>query len=284
MVCGSGLLKLEQWLARAAQQGMGEHEVEGHLFREMLALGAQLLGAFLETGGTRRFGRRSQAGRGTDRETLAKATRTTAVDRVRRIPIAALGVWGSSRPEIELVPTDQRLQLPEGDLSYLLQEWDQLLGTEQAFGLVRDTWKRSWDSANRSIRWNAVVARWPRRPRPSASRSLLPSPKMKASCWWSRKTTRAYRWSGPWKRLPRAAIARRARRPTKSRWPASVCVYTVDPHLRTAEGVVATLFRDPDRPREKPPQARHKRYWTALSREEGGHTVRAQDEVFQHFA
>lgn len=41
------LTELESWLANAAQQGTAEHEVERHLFREMLALGAQLLGAFL---------------------------------------------------------------------------------------------------------------------------------------------------------------------------------------------------------------------------------------------
>lgn len=86
------------------------------------------------------------------------------------------------------------MQLPEGELSYLLQEWDQLLGIEQAFGLVRDTLE----------------------------------------------TMLSFRQS------------------------------------------VATLFRDPDRPREKPPEARQKRYWTALTRAEGGRTVRAQDEVFQH--
>jgi len=60
------------------------------------------------------------------------------------------------------------------------------------------------------------------------------------------------------------------------------CVYTVDPHRRTPEEVVATLFRDPNRPRRKPPEARQKRYWTSLTREEGGGTVRAQDEVFGH--
>ena len=42
------LTQLESWLANAAQQGTAEHEVERHLFREMLALGAQLLGAFLK--------------------------------------------------------------------------------------------------------------------------------------------------------------------------------------------------------------------------------------------
>lgn len=42
------LISLEQWLAQAAQRGLGEHEVEGHLFREVLALGGQLLDAFLK--------------------------------------------------------------------------------------------------------------------------------------------------------------------------------------------------------------------------------------------
>ena len=30
------------------------------------------------------------------------------------------------------------MQLPDGAVSYLLQEWDQLLGIEQAFGQVRE--------------------------------------------------------------------------------------------------------------------------------------------------
>ena len=41
------LAELEEWLAKAAQQGTAEHEVERYLFGEMLALGGQLLGAFL---------------------------------------------------------------------------------------------------------------------------------------------------------------------------------------------------------------------------------------------
>jgi len=37
-------------------------------------------------------------------------------------------VYGS-RPgqKIELAPTDQRLQLPDGEMSYLLQDWNQLM-------------------------------------------------------------------------------------------------------------------------------------------------------------
>ena len=33
------LVQMEQWLAEAAQQGTAAHEVERHVFRQMLALG-----------------------------------------------------------------------------------------------------------------------------------------------------------------------------------------------------------------------------------------------------
>jgi len=44
---------------------------------------------------------------------------------------------------------------------------------------------------------------------------------------------------------------------------------------------VATLFRDPDRPKEQPPHAQNKRYWAELSRLLDDEEVRGQDLVFQ---
>ena len=49
-------------------------------------------------------------------------------------------VYGTDEHQaFALVPTDLRLQLPAGNVSYLLQEWDQLLGIDQAFSVARDT-------------------------------------------------------------------------------------------------------------------------------------------------
>src|SRR5262249_32928821 len=47
------------------------------------------------------------------------------------------------------------------------------------------------------------------------------------------------------------------------------------------EELVATLFRDPDRPKEQPPEAQNKRYWAELSRQRDGEEVRGQDLVFE---
>jgi hypothetical protein len=58
-------------------------------------------------------------------------------------------------------------------------------------------------------------------------------------------------------------------------------VYSVDPHVRTPEELVATLFRDPDRTKERPPTPQNKRYWAELSRDLGfGEEVRGQALVF----
>src|SRR5262249_22073256 len=49
-------------------------------------------------------------------------------------------VYGSREGQkVEFVPLDARLQLPQSDYSYLLQQWDQSLGCEFAFARVGTT-------------------------------------------------------------------------------------------------------------------------------------------------
>ena len=276
------LVNLEQWLVRAAEQGTGEHEVERHLFQEMLALGAQLLGAFFKLVGPGDLGE----------EVVLEGGQT-----VKRWPAQCerrlLTVFGEfcllrwvygTRPgqKIELVPTEQRLQLPEGDLSYLLQEWDQLLGTEQAFGLVRETLetvlglRQSVDTLERGSRQMAEAAPAFRQSQPA------PNPEDEGRLLVVTEDNKGVPMVRPVAAAPAGSHRKKGEKANKKQMACIGCVYTVDPHFRTAHEVVATLFRAPDRPRKQPPEARQKRYWTALSREEEGRMVRGQDEVFQH--
>jgi hypothetical protein len=49
-------------------------------------------------------------------------------------------VYGSREGQaLEFVPLDNRLQLPAGAFSYVLQDWDQALAVEQAFSQVNQT-------------------------------------------------------------------------------------------------------------------------------------------------
>jgi hypothetical protein len=276
------LLSLQQWLVEAARQGMGEHEVEAHLFREMLALGKQLLGAFLKLVGPGDLGEEVVLEEGRTVKRWPKQC-------VRRL-LTVFGEFGITRwvygtrpgQKIELAPTDQRLQLPESDVSYLLQEWDQLLGTEQAFGLVRDTletilgFRQSVDTLERGNRQMAEAAPAFRQSQPA------PNPEDEGVLLVVTEDNKGVPMVRPVTAAPAGCHRTKGEKANKKQMACIGCVYTVDRHVRTPEELVATLFRDPDRPRQKPPEARQKRYWTALTREEGGHTVRAQDEVFQH--
>src|SRR5260370_29096168 len=53
-------------------------------------------------------------------------------------------------------------------------------------------------------------------------------------------------------------------------------VYSVDRNVRTPEELVAILFRDPERPKQKPPAATQKRYWAELTAPVEGFVVRGQ--------
>jgi hypothetical protein len=274
------LTELEQWLVKAAQEGVGEHEVEGHLFREMLALGAQLLGAFLKLVGPGDLGKEVawQDGRTVKRWPEQHARRLLTVFGEFWI---ARWVYGT-RPgqKLELAPTDQRLQLPEGDLSYLLQEWDQLLGMAQAFGLVRETleailgFRQSVDTLERGNRQMAKAAPAFRQSQPA------PEPGAEGALLVVTEDNKGVPMVRPVEAAAAGCHRKKGEKANKKQMACIGCVYTVDPHVRTPEELVATLFRDPDRPRQKAPGARQKRYWTALTRDEDGRTVRAQDEVF----
>jgi hypothetical protein len=276
------LTALECWVANAAREGTAEHEVERHLFQEMLALGAQLLGAFLKLVGPGDLGEVVVLGK-------ERTVKRWPEQSVRRL-LTVFGEFSITRwvygtrpgQKIELAPTDQRLQLPEGDLSYLLQEWDQLLGIEQAFGLVRDTletmlsFRQSVDTLEHGNRQMAEAAPAFRQSQPA------PDPQAEGSLLVVTEDNKGVPMVRAVEAVPAGRHRKKGEKANKKQMACIGCVYTVDPHARTPEELVSTLFHAPDRPRQKPPEARQKRYWTALTREEGGRTVRAQDEVFQH--
>jgi hypothetical protein len=276
------LTELEHWLARAAEQGTAEHEVEGHLFRQMLALGAQLLGAFLKLAGPGDLGEEVTLSEGQTAKRWPQQHTRRLVTVFGEFAIARW-VYGT-RPgqKMELVPTDQRLGLPQSELSYLLQEWDQLLGIEQAFGLVRDTLeeilglRQSVDTLERGNRQMAEAAPAFRESQPA------PQPQTEGELLIVTEDNKGVPMVRPVTATPPGCHRKKGEKANRKQMACIGCVYTVDRHIRTPDGLVATLFRDPDRPGQKPPEARQKRYWTALTREEDGRTVRAQDEVFQH--
>jgi hypothetical protein len=270
-------------MAKAVQEGTAAHEVEQHLFREMLALGHKLFGDFLASVGPGDLGEVVALGEGQ----MVKRW----PEQVRRRLVSIFGefsIWRyvyGTRPaqKIEFVPTDQRLALPEGELSYLLQEWDQLLGTEHAFDRARETMQtvlgleQSVDTLERGNQQMAEAAPAFRQSQPA------PQPCEEGKLLVVGEDNKGVPMVRPVDEpVPAWCHRTKGQKANKKQMACIGCVYTVDPHVRTAEELVATLFRDPDRPKAQGPEARQKRYWAALTRAVDQVLVRAQDEVFGH--
>ena len=277
---------LQQWVCQSAQDGTSAHEVERGLFDKLLALGKTLFQAFLKLVGPGDFGASATLDDG-------RLVHRSQEQHTRRL-LTVFGEFSVSRwvyapyekAKVELVPADQRLQLPASEVSYLLQEWDQLLGVEQAFGQVREVIKTilrlsqsvdTLERTNQQMAEAAPVFRDSQGPVDLAKEGeLLVVTEDNKGIPMVRPVEEK-----PAGEKPAGAHRTKGEKANKKQMACIGCVYSVDRHARAPEQLVATLFRDPDRPKEKPPQAQNKRYWAELSRERDGEEVRGQDLVFQ---
>jgi hypothetical protein len=276
------MVGMGRWLCEAAVEGTASKEVERKLFQDLLEMGHRLFGSYLQMVGDGDLGEQMTLPDG-------RVVRRLKDPHVRRLRTVfgefslSRRVYGSEeRKTIQLIPTDQRLQLPESDVSYLLQEWDQLLGVEQAFGVVRDTLntilriKQSVDTLERSSQHMAEAAPAFREQQPA------PEPTAEGELLIATEDNKGIPMVRPVEAPPPGAHLTKGQKKNKKKMACVGCVYSVDRHVRTPEELVKTLFRDPDRPQTKPPKAQHKRYWASLTRDVAGEEVCGQTEVFQH--
>jgi hypothetical protein len=269
---------LLQWVCQAAQKGSSAHEVERGLFDKVLALGTTLFQAFLNLVGPGDFGPTVPLDNG-------RLVHRSEEQHQRRL-LTVFGEFIVSRwvyaqregAKFEFIPTDQRLQLPASKVSYLLQEWDQLLGVEQAFGQVIKTILRLAQSVDTLEHTNQQMAE----AAPVFRESQGPVDLAKeGDLLVVTEDNKGIPMVRPVAEKPAGVHRNKGEKANKKQMACIGCVYSVDRHRRTPEELVATLFRDPDRPRDQPPQAQNKRYWAELSREMDGEEFRGQDMVFQ---
>ena len=163
------------------------------------------------------------------------------------------------------MPLDNRLQLPESDFSYLLQDWDQSLCVEQAFGQAGKTVARilgltqSVDSLEHMNQEMAELATTfvLNQPTPAEEGEVV---------------VLSADQKGIVMRRPADAPAPKAHRTkgdkaSRKRMATVGTVYSVDRYRRTPEEVVAALFHEGTEPSTRP-QPQHKEVWASLPREE----------------
>lgn len=275
------LASLVEWIDRSARDGTSAHAVERGLFEELLSLGKMLFQGFLTLIGPGDFGETVTLDDGRQVHRTEAQHRRHLSTVFGKFVISRWVYAERQRTKFEFMPTDQRLQLPASEVSYLLQEWDQLLGLEHAFGKVRETIEtilRLPQSVDTLERTNQQMAEFA----PAYRESQGPvDMKKEGELLVVTEDNKGIPMVRPVTAEPAGAHRTKGEKANKKQMACIGCVYSVDRHERTPEELVATLFRDPDRSPAKPPQAQNKRYWAELSRERDGEMIRGQDQVFE---
>jgi len=281
--------ELKDYVTNAAQEGQAAHEVELELWHRVLDIGHQAMGLFFGLQGTGDVG---------ETLTLSDGRQVRRLEDLHeRIYQSVFGsftlhraVYGTRQGQkIDCVPLDTRLQLPESEFSYLLQEWDQELAVENPYNKVNDVlekilgFSQSVDSLERMNRGMAEAVEpfqddKPIPPKEEEGAILVVSADAK------RVPIRKEREE------PAIVDHDRKRGPKPGRKKQAVVgtVYTIDPHLRTPKDVSDALFRVPLQvlPQKPPPRPKpqHKRVRASLSRQVEGAEIQPTAEIFTWLA
>ncbi len=251
-------------LAAALDQGTPVHKVEESLWDVLLRAGNQSLQAFFDSHGTGDLGPTVTLPNGAQVHRLEDLHRRLYISIFGRFNLERT-VYGTRESQaLAFVPLDNRLQLPASDFSYLLQDWDQELAVEQAFSKVNQTIERmlrltqhtdSLENMNRQMAADTAVFRDALSAPPAAEEGSIFV--TTADC------------KGVVIRGQGTATLCGGERPggvraNQKRMAAVGAVYTIDPYVRTAEEVVAALFRDANYTPPPRPQPCHKHVWAIL--------------------
>jgi hypothetical protein len=267
----------------AAEAGLPAHQAEKEIWRRVLGLGRQALALFFRLQGTGDLGPQVQLPDGSWAGRLEQTHERPYRSVFGDFTIQRTCYGSREGQKITFVPLDNRLQLPAGDYSYLLQQWDQALGAESAFARVAGTLKdilgvkQPVDSLERNNRQMAQAVEPFREARP------LPAPQDEGELFvLSDDGKGVVMRKGPGDPKPKAH-RNKGDKANKKRMAIVGAIYSVGRHVRTAEEVTQALFRDPRQPGQKQderPEPVGKHIWARLSRAKDGALAEPIDCVF----
>ena len=254
----------------SAMEGKAVHEVELRIFHLVLALGRMVFGQFLALHGT------GDVGEGwvePDGRVLKRLPRThpRTYQSVFGSYVLERTVYGSREGQkIEFVPLDARLQLPEGEFSYVLQNWSQSLNVEHAYAQTVKTLNEmfglelhvdSQELGSRRMAQSVAQFRQSLAPPPAAEEGQV------LVVTADNKGVPMVR---PAEDLPAGCRRKKGEKANKKQMATVGCVYTVDPKARTPDELIQTLFRErpaSSRAEAREPVAVHKRVWSRLTQD-----------------
>jgi hypothetical protein len=272
--------QLLEYVGKAGDRGEAMHKVEGNLWDGLLKVGLAMLNGYVATQGDGDMGESLSLGDGRKLRRMAEQHSRRYVSVFGELEIRRAVYGKRKKQKFEAVPLDARLELPEGDFSYLLQDWDQAHCVEQAFDKASDSVARmlklkqsvrSLEHMNQDMASGVEAFLESQKPPPRAQEGELMVVMSDHKGIPMRRGSEDARPADP-KHL------QKGEKKNKKQMACVGAAYTVDRHIRTVEQVMnEVLRREVEAVRPKP---QHKRLRAELTREVNGELVDGRDTVF----
>jgi hypothetical protein len=251
-------------LASGMKEGTPVHQVEEGLWDVLLRAGRRGMQAYFDGHGTGDLGPTLTLPTGEEVNRLEKLHVRDYLSIFGKFELKRT-VYGTREGQaLAFIPLDNRLQLPESDFSYLLQDWDQELAVEQPFGKVNQTMERVLrlhqhvDSLEGMNRQMAEDVRGFRDALPA------PPPAEEGQIFVSTADCKGVVIRGQGTKTVCGGVRPGGVRANQKRMAAVGAAYTINPYVRTPDEVVAALFRDANYTPPPRPQPCHKHVWAIL--------------------
>jgi hypothetical protein len=270
---------------QAADDGLRIDSVERDLMRQLLALGYTLLCSFVASQGDGDVGPEVTTPEGDTSRRLPERHDRRYVSIFGELTIPRVVYGTREGQKIEWVPLDERLGLPEGDFSYVLEDWGQRFCLKESFaeagqslemllGLRLGT--RALEQMNRAVASYA----------PSFQDALETPPACEEGPLMvvtaDGKGVPMRRPESEEEEGPKPHHRRgKGEKANKKRMACVGAVYSIEPFVRKAEDIIDEVLRD--KKAKERPRPQHKHVWAELTREFGDEPpVTAKDGLFCH--
>jgi hypothetical protein len=273
------LQDLVAFVQQAADRAERIDQVERGLMRRLLALGLSLLEVFIAKQGDGDLGEEIQTDDGRTLRRLPQPHDRRYVSIFGALLIGRL-VYGSREGQrIEHVPLDERLGLPAGDFSYVLEDWIQRFCLKGSFAEGAESLETllGLRLGSRTLEhMNQALAGFvpPFREAVESPPAVEEGPILVVTADGKGVPMRRPVQKDPRRRHRRT----KGEKANKKQMACVGAVYSIEPFVRCADDILDEVLRDlrgADRPKPA-----HKHVWAEMSRDLDGEPLSAKDAVF----
>lgn len=277
------LQAIEAFVEQAADNGRRIDQVERELFGQLLEIGRTLLTAFVASNGDGDAGPELQSAEGhTVRRLKSKHTRRY-LSIFGELLIERFVYARREGQKIERAPLDERLGLPAGEFSYVLEDWLQRLCVKESFQeAVNDL--RAWLGVTPSGRAaEQINQRMAEQAEAFGAQQPAPPADEEAEIVVATADGKGVPMRRPLEERVRRGPRRvKGEKANKKKMAYVGAVYTIDRFRRTADDVIDELARQ-QRAVDRPvPQ--HKQVWAEMTQLDEGESCTGRERLFIEMA